>query len=513
MISSFSIIIIAYNSEDFLPSCLQSIQQSKIDLPYEVIVWDNASPQPLSDDFKNHYPNVRWLSSDKNLGFGKACNRAAQEAKYEHFFFVNPDTMVGRETFQKLIAYVETQEQVGSAGCKILSGDGSLQWACRRSFPSPMSAIFKTLGLGKLFPKNKTFNEYNLSYLSEEQSAPVDALSGSFFLVSKKVFDEIGGFDEDYFLYGEDLDLFYRIQQKGYHNYYYAETSVVHFKGQSFATRRVRSYIDFYQAMMIFVKKHKQHFKPFPVSLLRIGIFFAALQGVFSRLLPQWWKVMVDTLLGGILAWSSVHLGWAKMTDVLLALAPFIFLILLQGDYAKHGLRQAIPRRSFILGSGIISSLAALISGNALLLPICLVFAFLIPFWRKTVYWSGFFQNIFQGNFMRTLAMGRGDRLHKLFLEENVLPGREVLGVLTQNNILSEVPEEVRPFWMGGLERVQNIHRRTGFGEILLVADRFGYYGGLPEREELEKLGLDVRLLVGDPEKHPYAIVDLKWLS
>jgi GT2 family glycosyltransferase len=160
---SCSVVIIAYNSRDYISACIASVTDALQGIESEIIVVDNGSPIPILEEQKKAFPNVRWIDSPRNLGFGKGCNLAAKMATKEILFFINPDTVVSKGTFQSTLAYIESKPDAGAVGCKILNGDGSLQWACRRSFPSPFAAICKTIGLSALFPKSKIFASYNMT--------------------------------------------------------------------------------------------------------------------------------------------------------------------------------------------------------------------------------------------------------------------------------------------------------------------------------------------------------------
>ena len=249
---SCSVIIVAYNSRDYIPACLASVSDALKNIDSEIIVVDNGSPIPILPEQKNAFPHVKWIDSAENLGFGKGCNLAAKSATKEVLFFVNPDTVVSRGTFERTLSYMASKPDAGAVGCKILNGDGTLQWACRRSFPSPFAAICKTIGLSALFPKSKIFASYNMTYLDPDEETAVDAVSGSFLGVKRETFDKLHGFDEDFFMYGEDLDICLRIKKLGFNNYYYPGTSILHFKGQSSKTRRFRTFVEFFMALLIF---------------------------------------------------------------------------------------------------------------------------------------------------------------------------------------------------------------------------------------------------------------------
>ncbi len=176
-----SVIIIAYNSRDFIPACLASVREALIDIDSEIIVLDNGSPYPLTTEVKEMFPEVIWLESKENLGFGRGCNLAATHATKPYLFFINPDTIVSKTAFSKTLKYIQEKPKAGLVGCRILNEDGSLQWACRRAFPSPLAAIFKTIGLASLFPKSRFFASYNMTYLDPDQETEVDAISGSLY--------------------------------------------------------------------------------------------------------------------------------------------------------------------------------------------------------------------------------------------------------------------------------------------------------------------------------------------
>ncbi len=251
-----SIITVNYNVKEFLQNLIHSIHKAAGSLTYEIIIVDNASSDGSVDFISQKFPEVKLIANDRNLGFGKANNQGLKIAKGNYILLINPDAIVSEDTFTNMISFFENHPSVGLAGCKILNPDGTLQLACRRSFPGPWTSFCKVTGLSNLFPNSRLFARYNLTYKDENESYEVDAISGSFMMMKREVYEKTGGFDEDYFMYGEDLDLCYRIQQAGYKVYYVHETQIIHYKGES--TRR--SGLDetkfFYDAMHLFVKKH-----------------------------------------------------------------------------------------------------------------------------------------------------------------------------------------------------------------------------------------------------------------
>ena len=251
-----SVIIVNYNVRDFLSNALTSLQKSLKGFQSEIIVVDNASDDGSVDLLKKNFPKVRLIANTKNLGFAKANNQALTLSKGKHILLINPDTLVQENTVRELINFFEDHPDAGMAGCKILNPDGTFQLPCRRSFPTPWIAFTKTFGLSSLFPKSKLFARYNLTYLDPDETYEVDALSGSFIMLKREVYEKIGGLDETFFMYGEDLDWCFRTQQAGWKVFYVPATSIIHYKGESTKRSDIDELKVFYNAMRLFVRKH-----------------------------------------------------------------------------------------------------------------------------------------------------------------------------------------------------------------------------------------------------------------
>lgn len=267
-----SIVIVTYNVKDFLFNCIESIYSSKCDLNYEIIVVDNNSLDNSKEYIKSKFREVNYLYNDENLGFSKANNQGFEEANGDYVLILNPDTLLEENTLQKMFDFLEGNSEIGAAGCKVLNEDRSFQLACRRSFPNPWNSFCKLFGLQTLFPKLKLFSGYNLTYKSIDETYKVDALIGAFIFTRKSVIDKIGGFSEEYFMYGEDLDFCHKISDYGYDIYYYHKTSIIHYKGESTKRSSINEVKHFYEAMEIFAKKYYGKSLLF-LLFLKIGIF------------------------------------------------------------------------------------------------------------------------------------------------------------------------------------------------------------------------------------------------
>lgn len=280
-----SIIIVNYNVKYFLEQCIYSLRKASANIPLEIIVVDNNSVDGSVEMLHQKFPDLILIENHKNTGFAVANNQAIRIAKGEYVLLLNPDTVVQEDTFTKIIDYMDGHPDVGGLGVKMIDGKGNFLPESKRGLPTPMVAFYKIFGLSRLFPKSKTFGKYHLGYLSEEENHEVDVLAGAFMLLRKTCLDKIGLLDEAFFMYGEDIDLSYRIQQGGYKNVYFADTSIIHYKGESTKKSSVNYVFVFYNAMIIFATKHfsKQNAKAFSF-LINIAIYMRAGMAIASRM-------------------------------------------------------------------------------------------------------------------------------------------------------------------------------------------------------------------------------------
>lgn len=258
-----SIVIVNYNVKYFLEQCLLSvkkaIQQMELSNPAfssEIFVVDNNSVDSSATMLKTKFPSVISIFNKKNVGFSVANNQAIKIAKGEYILLLNPDTVVNEDSFQKIIDFMDKNPKAGALGVKMIDGSGNFLPESKRGFPSPRIAFHKISGLSKLFPKSKKFGQYHLGYLDNNSINEVDVLSGAFFLLRKETLEKVGLLDEGFFMYGEDIDLSYRIQLAGYKNFYFPETQIIHYKGESTKNGSLNYVFLFYKAMIIFAKKH-----------------------------------------------------------------------------------------------------------------------------------------------------------------------------------------------------------------------------------------------------------------
>lgn len=283
-----SIIIVNYNVKYFLEQCLYSVRKASKGIALEVIVVDNNSVDGSVEMLKDKFKDITLIENRKNTGFSVANNQGIAVSKGEYVLLLNPDTVVQEDTFEKIIGFMDEHPEAGGLGVKMIDGKGHFLPESKRGLPTPMVAFFKIFGLARLFPKSKLFGKYHLGYLSNDETHEVDVLAGAFMLMRKEALEKVGVLDETFFMYGEDIDLSYRIQLGGYKNYYFPDTSIIHYKGESTKKSSVNYVFVFYNAMIIFAKKHfsKNNAQVFSF-LINIAVYVRAGFAIISRMLSR----------------------------------------------------------------------------------------------------------------------------------------------------------------------------------------------------------------------------------
>lgn len=293
-----SIVIVNYNVEHFLEQCLHSVFDAIERLEAEVWVVDNNSVDGSLAMVREKFPEVKLIANKENLGFSKANNQAIRQCVGEYVLLLNPDTVVEQGTFEKVVKFMDEHPDAGGLGVKMVDGKGRFLPESKRGLPTPEVAFYKIFGLSKLFSGSKRFGKYHLTYLDNNQIHQVDVLSGAFMLLRNSVLEKIGLLDEDYFMYGEDIDLSYRILKAGYKNYYFPETRIIHYKGESTKKGSLNYVFVFYNAMIIFAKKHfsTKHARLFSL-LIQFAIYLRAGISIAKRFFNAVWQTLLDALV------------------------------------------------------------------------------------------------------------------------------------------------------------------------------------------------------------------------
>ncbi len=360
-----SVIIVNYNVRAFLENCLLSVQRACEFIQTEILVVDNASDDGSVEVVRNKFPQVKLIVNENNIGFAAANNRAIIESQGKYLLLLNPDTILQEDTLRVMINYFNKSPDVGLAGCKILNPDGTLQLACRRSFPNPWVAFTKITGLNNLFPRSKIFGKYNLAYLSPDETYEVDAVSGSFMFVRREVIGQVGGLDEQFFMYGEDLDWCYRIKTAGWKIFYVHSTQIIHFKGESVRRSDIDEIKVFHQAMRHFVNKHFQYgifsevILYIGIAIREWGVFIIKISKHLRVVLLDYMLILISIILAEYF-WFGKIFHFPLYAYPILLTVPAITLISIMykfGVYSKRKLSIIPTVYSVIIGYIILSAL------------------------------------------------------------------------------------------------------------------------------------------------------------
>lgn len=260
-----SIIIVNYNTKELLKQTIKSVIKNTKGLEYEIIVVDNASIDGSIELVKNEFKDVLLIENKNNLGFSKANNIGIKKSSGKYVLLLNSDTVVLDKTIKICFDYMEEYIDIGALGCKVVLKDGKLDHACKRGFPTPPASLYYMLKLNKFFPKSKKFGQYTMSYVGEDEISEVDSLMGAFMMVRRDAIDKIGFLDEDFFMYGEDIDWCFRIKEAGYKVVYFPKVKIIHYKGASSRKKKYKTLYEFHRAMYLFYNKH--YFKKYNILI------------------------------------------------------------------------------------------------------------------------------------------------------------------------------------------------------------------------------------------------------
>lgn len=487
-----SIIIVNYNVKAFLQNCLLSIKKATEKIDSEIIVVDNASDDGSIELIKKNFTDVNLIESKTNLGFSKANNLGLKISQGKFICLINPDTIVEENTFKVMIDFMEDHPEVGLAGCRILNPDGTFQLACRRSFPTPWVAFTKIIGLSKLFPKSKLFARYNLTYLDENQSYEVDAVSGSFMFLRREVYEKIGGLDETFFMYGEDLDYCYRVKQAGYKVYYVHSTQIIHFKGESTKRSNIDELKHFYDAMRLFVRKHFSGSWLIEIILqMAINLrSFLAFIGKRSLILLA---IVIDFILFNlsVLAAELIYIkisgfsgfpDYAYPTVFIVPAGSFILIAYLIGSYQIKNLPISKLYLSLLISFLFTSSLTYFFKdyafSRAILLITYVFLFFVLPGWRILLkiifkYPKDSRQSLFEAN---TLIVGTNDAAIELInrLRKSYNYYYDVVGLIDRDR--KRIGEKINEVEIiGSLDTLGKVIREKGITEVIFASDFLPY--------------------------------------
>lgn len=370
-----SIVIVNYNVKYFLEQCLHSVKNAIRGIDAEVFIVDNNSVDGSVEMLHEKFSDFRIIANHENVGFSKANNQAIALSKGEYVLLLNPDTVVEDDTFTEVIKFIDEHPDAGGLGVKMVDGKGRFLPESKRGLPTPWVAFYKIFGLSKVFPKSRKFGRYHLGYLDNEKTHEVEVLSGAFMLLRKSLLDKIGYLDEAFFMYGEDIDLSYRITQAGYKNYYYPQARIIHYKGESTKKGSLNYVLVFYNAMIIFARKHFSSKNASYLSvLINMAVYFRAFMAIVSRFFSRATLPIADAALifGGLLLiknyWQHKVVfpeGGSYPAEIVSVAIPFYIVIWLFSVLMSGGYDRPIKLSSIV--KGLVIGTIIILTGYALL--------------------------------------------------------------------------------------------------------------------------------------------------
>ena len=322
-----SIIIVNFNVENFLQLCLSSVYRATKNITSEIWVVDNHSSDNSVEMVRKRFPDVKLIVNQENVGFSRANNIAIHQSNGKYILLLNPDTVLAEDCLEKCIYFLDKNPKAGSLGARMLDGSGNFLPESKRGLPTPWVSFCKAFGLGLLFPKSRKLGRYHLSYLPENEVHEVDVLSGAFMLIRNSALNIAGLLDENFFMYGEDVDLSYRIQKAGFKNYYFPETTIIHFKGESTKRGSMSFVKHFYKAMLLFSRKHFNDKKLFS-TFIYLGIFVRAIISLFSRFLNAFGISIIEFIISFI-GMAFIKNWWELNFKGFVGIYPDFFIQLL----------------------------------------------------------------------------------------------------------------------------------------------------------------------------------------
>ncbi len=479
-----AIVIVNYNVKHFLNQCLKSVYQSIRSIDAEVWVVDNNSVDGSVEMVQSLFPGVHVIANKENVGFSVANNQAIKKSTAEYILLLNPDTIVPENCFVKLLTFADSRPDLGGCGVHMLDGQGTYLPESKRGLPTPEVALYKMIGLNKVFPKSKKFGKYHLGYLDKNKNHEIDILCGAFMLMRKKALDQVGLLDETFFMYGEDIDLSYRITQGGWKNYYFSDIQIIHYKGEStkkLSTNYVRV---FYKAMVIFAEKHysggnQTLFKFF----INTAIYARATIAVVNNGIKKFWQPTLEALF------IFISLYWLKgyweehikrgneiypieMVTIHIPYytASWILSLWYSGSYKKN-YDFGLLVRGILLGTATISIIYGLLpetlrfSRGIILFGTLLVLAMLIV-WRSALHFTKYKTLDFsQQNHTKSILVGEQSKWEQVInMLKSYNRNYQQIGFVSDQK--SDSPQ-----WLGTSNQLKEIIKIYGISEVIFSND------------------------------------------
>ena len=483
-----SVVIVSFNVRGFLENLIISLNRALEGIESEIVVVDNSSDDDTVEFVRNNFPDVKLIENSVNVGFGKANNQGVKASTGEYLLLINPDAIVEENTIRELLTFSKEHPEAGATSCKVLNADGTLQKTCRRGFPTPWVAFTKISGLSALFPRTRLFGRYNLTYLNPEKDHEVDAIGGSLMFIPRRVFQEVKGFDEDYFMYGEDIDLCYKIKRAGYRVYYTPRTTAIHFKGESTRRSNVNQTYEFYRAMSVFVEK-RYGMNTVLSRALRAAILINRQVRSFVLWLGKVWPIMVDFAVIVVAMFIGEFLRSHKIYAIpsygrpYFYLAPAIAFVLFGMSLGMYGENKFSFRLSvftafltFLLFSSLTFFFKEFAFSRLIVLIASAIMFIVLPGWRLMYQLRtsvGTARHPFFGR--KTLIVGMDQRAVELIkkIRGRVSMGYDIVGVVSEDEPFEQRLLGIKV--VGTLAELPKLIRERRISDVVFASGRISY--------------------------------------
>ena len=525
---TLSVVVVSYNVREFVKQCLSSLNRACFNGSVDTILVDNNSYDDTVEMVRRRFPQVRVIENSENQGFAVAANQGIAASSGELVLFLNPDTIVEEQTLQVLADYLREYPDAGCVGPKILNSDGSLQQACKRSFPRPWVALTHLLGLARLFPGSRLFGQYNLTYLDPDRTHIVDAVSGSCMCIPRRVIEEVGHMDEDFFLFGEDLDYCYRIHQAGYKVVYHPATQIVHYKGESVKTAPFDNLRVFYEAMVTFSHKHDSLSGGVIIrALIRLGITLRAWLAYIRSSLATFSSLIIDALVIGAAFFAMICVRFLpdphfRTREMLVLYAPVVavYAVLWLGigglfqTYGRYVLSYSRALIASLVGFLIIATLTYLYREVAysrlVLVSASALVAILLPGWRLMVHlrrithrlgdsYRAHRPSIFSRRAVILGSDAEGRRIASLLLRRPDT-GIDLLGFVKDDAAPAPGEDEAPLPILGRTDELRELVGKYRFREVIVTGESFSNQRLMSILEQTRDLPLLFRIVPHEDE-------------
>ncbi|MBD3165628.1 glycosyltransferase [bacterium] len=356
-LKDLSVIIVSYNAREFLAATLESVFRAGDGLDMEVFVVDNASSDGAPEMVRERFPQVTLMAQSENLGFAKANNLALADAQGRYLMILNPDCILQEDTLTTLVRFMDEHPESGASGPKLLNRDGSFQVAAKRGLPTPWVAFCKLSGLSTMFPRSKAFNYYELGHLDPDEVHEVESLTGAAMMVRREAYEAVGGLDEDYFMFGEDIDWCYSISKAGWKVHYVPTTQIIHYKGESTRRSDTDRERHFYNAMRIFARKH---FAGNPISTagIEIGIYLSEIAARLRKRATVWVPMLIDFIIILVSFVFGYHIKFGEFVFREMYLVSVLYALITLGTLSAMGVYRGRGHRPIPILLGMFAGFA-----------------------------------------------------------------------------------------------------------------------------------------------------------